>query len=133
MGLQSPVYHPWSGSFQRNPVTHSLPLDVPGNGSWNSLVGISPPLGCNILSWARRSNALSLQAVLPSQKRSEMGPGPRNKSLVASEKLRAFLEIPRNPAKSPILERLIRSTRSRVAGKRNVVSWNLDSQDVSLD
>lgn len=89
-----PVYHPWNGSSQRSPLTHSLPFYVPGNCSQNSRVGLSLSTEWNIRPWAARSNALRLQAVPPPRKHSEMGPGLQNQSHKASQKLRAALAPP---------------------------------------
>lgn len=128
----SPVYHLWNGSSQRSPLTHSLPFYVPGNCSQDSRLSLSLSMKHNIQPWAARSNALSLQAVLPPQKHSAMGPEPQNQSHVASQKLRAFLEIPRNPCIVPNPWQAHLTYQIPIANKNTVVNQNLDSWGLSL-
>lgn len=75
---------------------------------------------------------MSLQAVPRAQKHSEMGSGAQNQSLVASQKLRAFLEIPRNPyiVLHPLQAHLSRQVPG--ANKHIVTHQNLDSQEINL-
>ena len=91
-----PVCLPWNGSSQGSALTHichfsclEIAPRIPGwasLGQWYVIYDLG--------QWGQM---LEPVAVPPPQKCSEIGPGPWTQSLVATQELRAFLEIPRNP------------------------------------